>query len=110
MGAWPVGCAESGVPFGDDPSSRGLWIAPNPTNGPCLLTFAIPVMEAGRVEVFDAAGRRVRLLADCLFAAGEHTLPWDGRGDGGRPVSAGIYLLRLTISSGARTGRVVLTR
>jgi hypothetical protein len=49
------------------------------------------IAQAGRVQVhvYDVAGRKVRLLADRVFPAGEQTLVWDGTDDGGRKVARG---------------------
>ena len=39
----------------------------------------------------------MRVLADGRpFAAGRHTLAWDGADERGRRVSAGIYFMRIT--------------
>jgi hypothetical protein len=68
--------------------------------------------EPGRVEVdvFDAAGRRVRRLADRTCAAGSHWLTWDARDDRGREVPAGSYWIRLLTPRGGRSVRAVIVR
>jgi hypothetical protein len=68
---------------------------PNPTRTALTLAWTMP--EAGdiAVEVFDAAGRRVRDVVHAERAAGAHTLAWDLRDEAGRRVPAGIYTLRL---------------
>jgi flagellar hook assembly protein FlgD len=60
--------------------------------------------------LFDASGRIVRHLHDGDLPAGETPLSWDGRDDGGREVSAGVYLVKVTTPAGETSGRVVLTR
>ena len=54
------------------------------------------VAKAGRVQVtiYDVTGRRIRQLADRVFAAGEHTLVWDGSSDAGAKVARGVYFVR----------------
>ena len=54
--------------------------------------------EAGpvRVEVFDAAGRRVRTLHAGELAAGSHEFVWDGKSEQGSAVASGVYLARLS--------------
>jgi len=37
----------------------------------------------------------IRTLLDGRLAAGDHPLCWDGRGNGGRSMTAGVYLLQL---------------
>ncbi|MEQ1831561.1 MAG: FlgD immunoglobulin-like domain containing protein, partial [Candidatus Eisenbacteria bacterium] len=54
------------------------------------------VSKAGRVQItiYDVTGRRIRQLADRVFAAGEHTLVWDGSSDTGAKVARGVYFMR----------------
>jgi len=81
--------------------------SPNPAAGISRLDFALA--EPGEVElvVFDAAGRRVRTLASGFFPAGSHAAAWDGRGEGGGSVPAGLYFARLAQNGATRTARLV---
>jgi len=66
------------------------------------------IAQTGRVQVhvYDVAGRKVRLLADRVFPAGEQTLVWDGTDDGGRKVARGVYFVRSSTQKDA--GRIVV--
>ncbi len=81
--------------------------APQPARGAQVLEIrgaAGPV----RAEVFDVAGRRARVLSAVGEGAGPRTLAWDGRGDDGRRVPAGVYLVRVSDARGrAATARCV---
>jgi len=46
------------------------------------------------VAVYDLAGRRLRTLCQGQRPAGRQSLTWDGRDDGGRGLSSGVYLVR----------------
>ena len=73
----------------------------NPSVGPGPFRIVSSPSPGRRVDVFDASGRRVRTLpgsTDC----------WDGRGDSGRRLGPGVYLLRPGGSPAARTARVIL--
>ena len=59
-----------------------------------------------RVEILDAAGRRVRDLGSRLLDAGPQVIGWDGDDDSGRKVGAGIYLVRVTTPEGAIKGKL----
>ncbi len=59
------------------------------------LTFALATAGRARLAIYDVTGARRRTLADGAFDAGERTLDWDGRDDGGRPLAAGVYFARL---------------
>jgi len=78
---------------------------PNPFNPRTTIRFELPA--AGRVElaVYDAAGRRVAVLADGYETAGEHEVVWDTTGH-----APGVYLYRLTAGSAALVRRFVVSR
>jgi hypothetical protein len=81
---------------------------PNPTLGSARLAFTLPGPTAITLEVLDAAGRRVRMLAEGPRRAGEHALTWDGRGSDGRRTPPGVYFLRLRSAEGLeRSARLV---
>ncbi len=76
-----------------------LRVAPNPTRGGVRITAVSPGAEwaaAGRVSIYDAAGRLVRTLAPAPEEIGPTAqYRWDGRSVTGLPVAGGIYFLRL---------------
>ncbi|MFO7676334.1 MAG: sialidase family protein [bacterium] len=76
-----------------------LACAPNPFRA----GLAVTGVPAGRaVEVFDAAGRRVRLLP-----SRDGRARWDGRGQSGAPCPPGVYIIHVP---GARPERVTRLR
>ena len=74
------------------------------------LRFALRHAGFARVSLFDVNGRRVRTLAEGMFAAGPHETAWDTRDAGGQPVPAGVYFVRVEAGGGAETHRAVLMR
>ncbi len=68
---------------------------PNPARGAVALRYDLPRAMRVRLAVFDAAGRRVRSLADALQPAGRYTLRWDLRDADGGATGAGLYFARL---------------
>jgi len=84
--------------------------APNPFNPSTRIPFLIP--SAGRVEVviFDVNGARVRTLLNDQRKAGYSEVHWDGRNDGGSPVSSGVYFCRLNAAGQSLTRKIVLVR
>jgi hypothetical protein len=98
------------IPVGPEgPRTLALELArprPNPATGSMELSFTLPRAGAARIEVLDLAGRRVWSAAGS-FAAGEHSLRWEGREADGSPGRAGVYFVRLVSDSGVRTARIV---
>jgi hypothetical protein len=63
-----------------------------------------------RLEAFNPAGRRVCLLLNAALPAGTRYLSWNGRDEGGHPLSAGVYWIRLATARGERSTRLVVVR
>lgn len=68
---------------------------PNPFRAGTRIVFDLAVPLTGNLAVFDAAGRRVRVLASGTFSAGPHGCDWDGFDTRGESVRAGSYFARL---------------
>ena len=83
--------------------------SPNPSRG--TARFELTLVEGAQVEVnvFDAAGRRVRSLARGKMQAGRIPMAWDARDDRGSRVHAGVFFVRASDGVTSRTQRVVLT-
>ncbi|MBC8424619.1 hypothetical protein H8E07_10885 [bacterium] len=83
--------------------------APNPFNPRTNLAFTLAEAGPARLTVYDLQGRLVRRLHDGELAAGPHVRAWDGRGDGGRRLAGGPYLVRLDAPGAPpQTRKVVL--
>jgi hypothetical protein len=63
-----------------------------------------------RVEIYDPAGRRVRVMPNVRAGRNYPATEWDGRGDDGRPVASGVYFVRMTWSEGSATARAMWLR
>jgi hypothetical protein len=74
------------------------------------LMFELDRAGRARLEVFDVAGRRVRRVAEGTFAAGVRTVEWDGRGEDGKPLTSGVYCIRLESRGAVMTGKLVIAR
>jgi flagellar hook assembly protein FlgD len=62
------------------------------------------------LEIYDATGRRIRVLRDSPMPHGWHEVSFEGRDDDGRQVPSGIYFCRLSTSGFEITRRMVLMR
>ncbi|CAL1520656.1 type IX secretion system sortase PorU [Chitinophaga sp. MM2321] len=66
------------------------------------------------LQVFTIGGRLVRTIRSTIFSSTSRFdgIPWDGRGDSGAKLPAGIYIYRLIIGSAGKTrtlgGKMVL--
>ncbi len=64
---------------------------PNPFGAATTITLSVPAPCRASVSIYDASGRRVRILGPVALPAGESALAWDGADDGGRTLPAGLY-------------------
>jgi len=74
----------------------GGWPNPFVHGGATVLRFALPRAASAKLEVFDAAGRRVSVLLDKALPAGPGEAVWNGRDTRGNGVPAGMYFYRLS--------------
>jgi hypothetical protein len=91
------------------PPAHGLRVAagPNPAAGATMVRWS-GARDGARIEVLDPRGRRVAVHDG---AGAEGGWLWRGVADGGGPLPAGIYFVRVTDRGGAAgTARVVLVR
>lgn len=83
--------------------------APNPFRENTMIEFATPSARKISVEVFDAIGSKVAVLANEMFDAGRHTIKWDGQANG-LALGSGVYTIRVSDGVAAVTQQVVLVR
>lgn len=86
------------------PGSLAATLSPNPFHAGATVRLAIPRAVLLRVRIWDVRGRLVRMLVDGRVERGWLSIPWDGRGDRGRPLKSGLYFWRID------AGSEVLTR
>jgi len=104
----PSGTEEPPVPLTLTPAL--MHNQPNPFLRATVISYALPARTSVKLRIFDPAGRLVRTLLDGPSEPGLHTLTWDGRDDGGRVVSSGVYLYRLEADRVRDTRKMVLSR
>jgi flagellar hook assembly protein FlgD len=61
--------------------------------------------QVGGAEVLDLSGRTIRRLS-----RGHGLIEWNGCDDRGRPVPAGVYLVRVSGEGGSRAERLTVIR
>jgi len=83
---------------------------PNPFNPVTTIIYHIPDRDVAIVKIFDALGRKIRILDSGIKDSGYHTVSWDGKDGYGKQVSAGIYLYQLQIGQYVQTHKMVLLK
>jgi hypothetical protein len=106
----PVHLEGDATPSGDRLTTVHLSNHPNPFNPSTKVFFELPSRGFARVELFNAAGQRVRVLVDGELAEGRHEVVWNGADDGGRAVASGVYFARLSSTAGEARHRLLLVK
>ena len=129
-GVWTVRVEATTVAFGpqpfavcvtvDDSPASGLepprpafslsLAGPNPALGSAGYSFDLPATSAVELSLYDLRGRRVRRLLASELGPGSHAGVWNGTGDDGQPVGAGVYWYRLTAGPHSAVRKLLLLR
>jgi hypothetical protein len=85
-------------PRPDAPQPGVVTVAPSPfsveRDGATRIRYRLPAVPATvRVRIYDALGRRVRTLVSGRLGARSGEVLWDGRGDDGRTLRVGVYVV-----------------
>lgn len=80
-------------------------VGPNPTPGRLAVSFAVARPSDVRATVLDLQGREVAVLADAPFAAGTHSLAWDGSRQ-----APGVYFVNVRRGGATTTSRILIAR
>ncbi len=96
---------------GGAPPSGGLALSaprPHPIRSGARVDLVLPRASEARLAVHDLAGRRVALPIARWLAAGTTTWSWDGTGEGGRRLAAGVYFMQLAAGGESASRRIVI--
>lgn len=88
------------------PTTAGLGApSPNPFSGYVRIPLDLPALARGRLVVYDATGRLVRVLRDGVLD--DASSGWDGRDEWNTAAASGVYFVRLEGAGVAQTRKVV---
>jgi hypothetical protein len=97
-------------------SGDDVFAYPNPFNVSTTIRFKMSVIGPVTVNIYDAVGNRIRVLAAEGTEAGGTEIQWDGRDLNGAPVGSGMYVYEVRgvsasdFRSFVRTNRVQIVR
>ena len=99
--------APSITPTAADPKVNGFGLSagPNPASETVSIRLDLPRDGNAAVTVYDALGRRVKLLHEGALAAGTHLLSFDAR-----TLPNGVYLVRAAAFGNSANHRVTVVR
>lgn len=83
---------------------------PNPFNPSTRVAFTLAEPGRVRISVHNLKGQLVRLLTDADLPAGPHQHDFDGRDANGKPISSGVYILRMQAGERVFSSRMLLMK
>ncbi|MBL7014718.1 MAG: T9SS type A sorting domain-containing protein [Candidatus Marinimicrobia bacterium] len=83
---------------------------PNPFNPVTTLRYDLPEQAHVEIMIYDIMGREVRHLVNQTQDAGFKSVVWDATNNLGEPVSAGMYLYRISTVNFSKTMKMVVLK
>lgn len=74
------------------------------------IRYSIPYETHVKIAVYDVQGRLVSKLVEGEVQTGVHELVWDGKDAQGRPISAGIYFIKMNSDGFRQQEKIVVLR
>ncbi|MCB5267012.1 MAG: right-handed parallel beta-helix repeat-containing protein [Candidatus Cloacimonetes bacterium] len=83
---------------------------PNPFNPSTTIALSIPEEGIVRLSVYNTRGQRVRELINGSLPRGFHKVVWDGKDNGNRSVSSGLYFVRIETGRTSTVRKVMMLK
>jgi len=83
---------------------------PNPFNTITTIQYDIPEVSTVNLVIYDLLGHRVKTLVNQMEEPGFKSVTWDGTGDSGRRVSAGVYIYHIKAGDFMQTRKMLLLK
>ncbi len=83
---------------------------PNPFNPHTTIAYQLPVAMDVFLAIYNIRGQKIATLIKQRWAAGFHTVRWNGTNDAGESVTSGIYLYRMQAGDFVQTKRLLFLK
>jgi hypothetical protein len=83
---------------------------PNPFNPTTTLQYDLPEDAQVNIMIYDLMGREVKTLVNNKQTAGFKSVLWDATNNLGQPVSAGMYLYRISAGNFHQVKKMILLK
>ena len=83
---------------------------PNPFNPITTLRYELLENTLVNITIYNILGRPVKTLIDKVQDAGNQLIIWDSTNNGGKPLSAGIYLCQIQAGEYKQTMKMILAK
>ncbi|MFO7895610.1 MAG: C25 family cysteine peptidase, partial [Candidatus Cloacimonadales bacterium] len=83
---------------------------PNPFNPTTNISFSLHQASKVSLEIYNIKGQKVKNLVEREFAAGRHSVVWNGKDNNGRSVASGVYFYRMRAESFSALQKMMLIK
>lgn len=83
---------------------------PNPFNPETTINYSIKKDLNVLIEIYNIKGQKVKTLVDEFRKAGYHSVIWNGKDSGGKPVSSGLYFYRMKTDKYQKIRKMLLLK
>ena len=83
---------------------------PNPFNPSTTIAFSLPDEGIVRLSVYNIRGQWVRDLLSGSLPRGFHKVVWDGKDNGNRSVSSGLYFVRIETGKTSSVRKIMMLK
>jgi hypothetical protein len=83
---------------------------PNPLTNTSRISYYLGKPNHATLTIYDAAGKKIRALANNATCAGWHHTNWNGLDDNGRKVASGVYFCIFRTKFGILSRKIVMLR
>jgi len=83
---------------------------PNPFSSETAIDFPLAKPSHITLVIYNAAGQKVKTLADADREAGNYSIKWNGKGEGNTPLATGLYLCQLQNGDNVQVRKLSLWR
>ncbi|HGY57403.1 MAG TPA: T9SS type A sorting domain-containing protein, partial [Caldithrix abyssi] len=74
------------------------------------IVYQLPAAAHVDLKIYDIRGRQLVTLVNETQQSGKYSLVWNGSDSLGRPLSSGIYFLRIAAAEWVRVKKITLLR
>ncbi len=83
---------------------------PNPFNPELTISFSLSKESEVDLVIYNSKGQKIKTMVNELFRPADYTLVWNGTDDRNRPVSSGVYFIRLQVGDVIVNDKAVLLK
>ncbi|MCX6830028.1 MAG: T9SS type A sorting domain-containing protein [candidate division Zixibacteria bacterium] len=83
---------------------------PNPFNPSTVIDYSLPHKSHVTIGIYNILGVKVRTVLEEIQSRGDHSVVWDGTGEGGDAMPSGVYFYKLTADGKESKRKMVLLK